>query len=105
MGVYSFAQKFNRKLASMVSIYRRNLIRSTAALAAASALPMPAWARGQSLTHARNGFGEVSGEDIELAVGNHHFTTGGRSGHAFAVSRVAPRHSTSLQTSRATVGR
>lgn len=66
---------------------------------------MPAWARGQSLTHARNGFGEVSGEDIELAVGNHHFTTGGRSGHAFAVSRVAPRHSTSLQTSRATVGR
>ena len=74
----------------MPSLSRRTLIRSTAALAAASALPMPAWARGQSLTHARNGFGEVSGEDIELAIGNHHFTTGGRSGHAFAVNGTVP---------------
>ncbi|GMM92252.1 copper resistance system multicopper oxidase [Qipengyuania sp. MTN3-11] len=74
----------------MAPISRRNLIRSTAALAAASALPMPAWARGQSLTHAKNGFGEVSGEDIELAIGNHHFTTGGRSGHAVAVNGTVP---------------
>lgn len=74
----------------MVSFSRRNLIRSTAALAAASALPMPAWARGQSLTHATNGFGEVSGEDIRLAIGNHHFTTGGRSGHAVAVNGTVP---------------
>ncbi|WP_306096001.1 copper resistance system multicopper oxidase [Qipengyuania flava] len=74
----------------MVSFSRRNLIRSTAALAAASALPMPAWARGQSLTHAKNGFGEVSGEDIRLAIGNHHFTTGSRSGHAVAVNGTVP---------------
>ena len=74
----------------MPPLSRRSLIRSTAALAAASALPMPAWARGASLTHARNGFGEVSGEDIELAIGNHHFTTGGRSGHAFAVNGTVP---------------
>ncbi|MEH6721983.1 MAG: copper resistance system multicopper oxidase [Qipengyuania sp.] len=74
----------------MPSLSRRHLIRSTAALAAASALPMPAWARGASLTHARNGFDEVAGEDIALAIGNHHFTTGGRSGHAFAVNGTVP---------------
>ena len=74
----------------MPPLSRRNLIRSTAALAAASALPMPAWARGASLTHARKGFGEVSGEDIELAIGNHHFTTGSRLGHAFAVNGTVP---------------
>ncbi|MEC9067382.1 MAG: copper resistance system multicopper oxidase [Pseudomonadota bacterium] len=74
----------------MVSFSRRNLIRSTAALAAASALPMPAWARGQSLTPAKNGFGEVSGEDIRLAIGNHHFATGSRSGHAVAVNGTVP---------------
>ena len=74
----------------MPSLSRRHLIRSTAALAAASALPMPAWARGAALTHARNGFGEVAGEDIALAIGNHHFTTGGRSGHAFAVNGTVP---------------
>ena len=74
----------------MPSLSRRHLIRSTAALAAASALPMPAWARGASLTHARNGFGEVGGEDIALAIGNHHFTASGRSGHAFAVNGTVP---------------
>ncbi|MEL7730448.1 copper resistance system multicopper oxidase [Citromicrobium bathyomarinum] len=74
----------------MVQLSRRTLIRSTAALAAVSALPMPAWARGQSLGHARNGFGEVSGEDIELTIGNHHFSTGGRSGHAVAVNGTVP---------------
>ena len=74
----------------MPSLSRRHLIRSTAALAAASALPMPAWARGASLTHARNGFGEVAGEDIALAIGNHHFTASGRSGHAFAVNGTVP---------------
>jgi len=74
----------------MPSLTRRNLIRSTAALAAASALPMPAWARGQSLSPARSGFGEVSGADIDLAIGNHHFATGGRSGHAVAVNGTVP---------------
>jgi len=51
---------------------------------------MPVWARGASLTHARNGFGEVAGEDIALAIGNHPFTASGRSGHAFAVNGTVP---------------
>ena len=74
----------------MPTLSRRHLIKSTAALAAASALPMPAWAKGQSLSHAKKGFGEVSGEDIELAIGNHHFATGNRSGHAVAVNGTIP---------------
>jgi len=74
----------------MSTLSRRHLIKSTAALAAASALPMPAWAKGQSLSHARKGFGEVSGKDIELAIGNHHFATGNRSGHAVAVNGTIP---------------
>jgi CopA family copper-resistance protein len=74
----------------MSTLSRRHLIKSTAALAAASALPMPAWAKGQSLSHARKGLGEVSGEDIELAIGNHHFATGNRSGHAVAVNGTIP---------------
>ena len=56
----------------------------------AGALAVPAWARGQSLTHARRGFGEVSGERIALTIGNHHFTTGARSGHAVAVNGTVP---------------
>ena len=74
----------------MSTLSRRHLIKSTAALAAASALPMPAWATGQSLSHARKGFGEVSGKDIELAIGNHHFAIGNRSGHAVAVNGTIP---------------
>ncbi|WP_397505788.1 copper resistance system multicopper oxidase [Qipengyuania sp. R86523] len=74
----------------MSTLSRRHLIKSTAALAAASALPLPAWAKGQSLSHAKKGFGEVSGEDIELAIGNHHFATGNRSGHAVAVNGTIP---------------
>jgi CopA family copper-resistance protein len=74
----------------MASLSRRHLIRSTVALAAASALPVPAWARGASLSRAQNGFGELSGEDIELTIGDHHFMTGGRSGHAVAVNGSVP---------------
>ena len=69
---------------------RRAFISSTAALAAAAAVPMPAWARGGSLAHAQKGFGELSGEDINLSIGNAHFMTGGRSGHAFAVNGTVP---------------
>ena len=82
--------QINNSEESMTKLSRRHLIRSTAALAAASALPMPAWARGTSLVHAMKGFGEVSGDDIELAIGNHHFATGGRSGHAVAVNGTVP---------------
>jgi len=69
---------------------RRGLITSTAGLAAALALPMPAWARGKSLPHAANGFGEVTGEDIRLTIADHHFMTGGRTGHAYAVNGTVP---------------
>ncbi|KPM25020.1 copper-binding protein [Citromicrobium sp. RCC1885] len=74
----------------MASLSRRHLIRSTVALAAASALPVPAWARGASLSRAQNGFGELSGEDIDLTIGDYHFMTGGRSGHAVAVNGSVP---------------
>ncbi|EAQ28035.1 copper-binding protein [Erythrobacter sp. NAP1] len=69
---------------------RRAFISSTAALAAATSLPMPAWARGGGFAHAKNGFGELSGEDINLSIGDAHFMTGGRSGHAFAVNGTVP---------------
>ncbi|MBT8432854.1 MAG: multicopper oxidase domain-containing protein, partial [Altererythrobacter sp.] len=71
-------------------INRRRLITSTVGLAAAVSLPVPAWAKGGSLPHARNGFGELSGEDINLTIADHHFATGGRTGHAFAVNGTVP---------------
>ena len=74
----------------MSQLSRRHLITSTAALAAASSLPMPAWARGRGIVHAAKGFGELSGEDIALSIGDAHFITGGRSGHAFAVNGSVP---------------
>ena len=69
---------------------RRGLITSTAALAAASALPSPVWAKGGSMREARKGFGTYSGEDIKLSIGNAHFATAGRSGHAVAVDGMIP---------------
>ncbi len=72
------------------NLSRRRMITGSAALAAYAGLPMPAWAKGTSLVHAKNGFGEVSGEDIRLAIGDAHFSTGGRSGHAFAVNGTVP---------------
>ena len=51
---------------------------------------MPAWARGQALGPARRGFGTLTGEVIDLAIGNSHFATGGRSGHAYAVNGTVP---------------
>ncbi|VVT05441.1 copper resistance system multicopper oxidase [Erythrobacter sp. EC-HK427] len=71
------------------TLSRRTLLKGTGMLAAAG-LAIPAWARGDPLTHARNGFGEISGEVIDLAIRNHHFTTGNRSGHAFAVNGTVP---------------
>lgn len=71
-------------------INRRRMITSTVGLAAAASLPVPAWAKGASLPHARNGFGELSGEEINLRIADHHFMTGGRMGHAFAVNGTVP---------------
>ncbi|MCJ7420297.1 copper resistance system multicopper oxidase [Sphingomicrobium astaxanthinifaciens] len=69
---------------------RRGLLASAIALGGVAALPVPAWARGRSLTHATNGFGTLSGEDIRLSIGAHHFTTGARSGHAIALNGTVP---------------
>ena len=69
---------------------RRRLITSTAGLAAAASLPMPGWAKGKAMPHARNGFGTLSGDNIALSIGDHHFSTGGRSGHAYAVNGTVP---------------
>ncbi|MGQ7829456.1 copper resistance system multicopper oxidase [Altererythrobacter sp. Z27] len=73
-----------------IAVSRRRLITSTVGLAAAASLPVPAWAKGASLPHAQRGFGELSGEDIHLAIGDHHFMTGARSGHAHAVNGTVP---------------
>ena len=73
-----------------IAVSRRRLITSTVGLAAAAWLPVPAWAKGASLPHARRGFGELSGKDIQLAIGDHHFMTGGRVGHAHAVNGTVP---------------
>jgi len=79
------------KLQPMMSpqFTRRSLLGSAGLLAGAG-LMIPAWARGASLSHARNGFGELSGEVIDLSIADHHFTTGGRSGHAIAVNGTVP---------------
>ncbi|GMN14180.1 copper resistance system multicopper oxidase [Altererythrobacter sp. MTPC7] len=73
----------------MLNPSRRHFMIGSAGLLAGN-LAMPAWARGASLTHAKNGFGELSGERIALSIDNHHFTTGGRSGHAIAVNGTVP---------------
>ncbi|MBX7536335.1 copper resistance system multicopper oxidase [Qipengyuania sp. GH1] len=57
---------------------------------AAGGLAVPAWARGESLTHARQGFGEVSGDRIALTIERHHVTVGGHKGHAVAVNGSVP---------------
>ncbi|ANY19621.1 Copper resistance protein A precursor [Tsuneonella dongtanensis] len=72
------------------ALTRRRLIAGSFGLAAVASVPMPAWARGESLSHARQGFGEVSGERIALSVDSHHFAVGGRSGHAIAVNGTVP---------------
>ena len=53
---------------------------------------MPAWARGETLTHGgiRKGFDQVSGASIDLAIGEGQFGTGGRMGHAIAVNGSVP---------------
>ncbi|MEE1876072.1 copper resistance system multicopper oxidase [Altererythrobacter litoralis] len=73
-----------------IAVSRRRLITSTVGLAAAASLPVPAWAKGASLPHARRGFGELSGENIHLSIGDHHFMTGARAGHAHAVNGTVP---------------
>ncbi len=72
------------------ALSRRRLITGSAALAAAAALPMPAWARGSDMHPARKGSETLSGQDIRLNIGSSHFMTGGRAGHAVAVNGTVP---------------
>jgi len=51
---------------------------------------MPAWARGVSHGPIRQGFDEVSGRVIDLAVGEGPIAVAGRRGHAFAVNGSIP---------------
>lgn len=71
------------------ALSRRHFMLGSAGIAAAG-LAMPAWAKGTSLTHARQGFGELSGEVIDLSIAAHHASVGGRSGHAVAVNGTVP---------------
>ena len=75
-----------------IMLQRRQFIRSTASLAALAALPMPLWAQGITggMAPARKGFDEVAGDDIRLTIGDSHFTTGARSGHAVTVNGSVP---------------
>ncbi|MDF1835126.1 MAG: copper resistance system multicopper oxidase [Alteraurantiacibacter sp. bin_em_oilr2.035] len=70
--------------------FSRRSFLGSASLLAGAGLAIPAWARGQSLTQAANGFGELSGSQIDLSIANHHFATGGRNGHAIAVNGSVP---------------
>jgi CopA family copper-resistance protein len=72
------------------SIPRRKFLTGGAALIGASQLAIPAWAKGESLSHASKGSGTVSGEDIRLSIGQSHYSTGGRSGHAVTVNGSVP---------------
>ena len=70
-----------------LSLDRRSLFRGAAALTLAGAFP--AWARsGTAGLHPAPGI--LSGEDIALTVGETHFRTGGRSGHAITVNGTLP---------------
>ena len=73
----------------IADLSRRRFMLGTTGLAA-SGLAMPAWAKGASLTHAKQGFGEIGGERIALKVDQHHFGVGGRMGHAIAVNGTVP---------------
>ncbi|APG61986.1 copper-binding protein [Sphingorhabdus lutea] len=75
---------------SNITVSRRGLIGSMAALAGASAISMPAWSKGAMAAHIRNGMDELSGSKIDLHIGSGHFATGRRSGHAIAVNGTVP---------------
>jgi CopA family copper-resistance protein len=72
------------------SIERRRFLTglgTTIALAGTGGL-FPAWARSGTAGLATAG--PLSGEQIDLTIGNSHFETGGRSGHAITVNGTLP---------------
>ena len=70
-----------------LALDRRTLIRSAAALPLARAFP--AWAQSGT-AGLRPTPGVLSGDRIELAVSESHFTTGGRSAHAVTINGTLP---------------
>ncbi|MBC7160009.1 MAG: copper resistance system multicopper oxidase [Porphyrobacter sp.] len=90
-------------MADPLILSRRRLITGSAALAAATALPMPAWAGGgDSSTGAAKGFGTLEGEDIRLTVARSHFAAGGRAGHAITINGTIPGPLLRLREGRTT---
>jgi CopA family copper-resistance protein len=70
-------------------IGRRGFLAGGATLAAGAGL-FPAWAKTVSHGVARKGFGTLSGQTIDLNVGNLDFQVNGRSGHAIALNGTIP---------------
>ena len=89
-------------MADPLILSRRRLITGSAALAAATALPMPAWARGGDSSGAAKGFGTLEGEDIRLTVARSHFAAGGRAGHAITINGTIPGPLLRLREGRTT---
>ncbi|WP_417622699.1 copper resistance system multicopper oxidase [Parasphingorhabdus sp.] len=79
---------------SNISLSRRRMVTSLAALSGTAALPMPAWATGKTGGHGgghvHKGIHELSGAKIDLHIAEGSFSTGGRSGHAIAVNGTVP---------------
>lgn len=69
---------------------RRSFLMRSAGLVGATAMPVPAWAKGISMGEAAKGFGTLSGEDIRLDIQRSHYSTGNRSGHAVTVNGSVP---------------
>ena len=67
---------------------RRAILKGAVGLGGLAAIP--AWARAMPHGPIRQGFDEVSGRVIDLAVGQGAIEVGGRSGHAFAVNGSVP---------------
>lgn len=90
IGVYMESGRKIQEMIESPQLSRRALISGSAALSAATSLPMPLWARGADLKAARKGFGVLEGEDIRLEIRHSHFTSGGRGGHAIAINGSIP---------------
>jgi len=86
-------------------ISRRNFMRATslAGMAGAMGLAMPAWAKGTMGGYIKNGFDQLSGDSIDLHIGEGHFRTGRRSGHAIAVNGSVPGPLIRLKEGRQTL--
>ncbi|MBY8334298.1 copper resistance system multicopper oxidase [Qipengyuania pacifica] len=67
---------------------RRAMLKGAVGLGGLAAIP--AWARAMPYGPIRQGFDEVSGRVIDLAVGQGAIEVAGRSGHAFAVNGSVP---------------